>query len=1019
MKRVFLSIFLTAVLLGMSRAAEAENIRKTIDFNENWTFALVSPGDERAESVTNAESRNSKKIGAKMDWEKTREPRVVRLPHDWAIEGPFDTNPKTWGGQGKLPWRGVGWYSKKFNLSAEEAAGRVVFDFGGCMAFPEVFINGVFAGGWDYGYQSFQVDASRFVHEGENTVSVRCDTRRHGSRWYPGAGIYRPVKMIFTSREMWLPEGAVFVSTPDVSKEKAVVEVQICPEFGVNGERGVEKEWNVRLFLNAPNGRDVEIAPQIVQKDAKSAILRFSIGNPEFWDVEEPNLYLLRVQITPCSGTDSFGFSVENSPEISIGDSGKDSSAFSEAEKPLFGFCADEANASDEAVIPFGVRTFRWTSDDGFHLNGRRVQLYGVNLHHDQGILGAAAHPAAVERQLRIMKEMGVNAVRTSHNPSSREFLDICDRLGLIVWNELFDKWNETADLLDQKYFDAFVLRQVRRFVERDRNHSCVFVWSIGNEIWDIEGNIKGPSNPNLDAPRRVKYAADCFRRFDATRPVGFGCFVEGTCGPENHVRDSLDITGWNYGAKYREARERYPEMPLVYTESASAVSSRGFYRFPHPLTKETYDTDVLQVDGYDWVSASGPRDIPDVDFDRMETDRYVAGEFVWTGFDYLGEPTPFDRQARSSYFGIVDLCGLPKDRYFLYRSYWAPEKTTVHILPHWNWEGKQKEVPVYVYSNGDEAELFLNGKSLGRKAKLKTVNPAPAVRPEWDLNTKFTASSVQGGNSVRNAFDTRKETRWCAADGSSGQWLQADFGKLIELEKQTILLEKAAENYRFHVEVSKDGENWETIFSRDRKGHGNSVTIPAPEKKTLARFVRLVFDQLWNNSWASVFEWSFSEARLSPGVLPQYYAVIDKYRMRWENVPFEPGILEAVAYRNGKEIGRQTVRTAGKPAAIRLTPEKKQFADDDDLIYVLAEAVDENGVPCPWDERKIRAKVTGPAELVGIDAGNPMCFETIPDAEHSLFFGKAVLVLRSRSGEGNVLLEVTADGLESGKTAF
>lgn len=949
--------------------------REIRDFNEGWKFAPVSAGKERREPVTNAESPDARKPFAPFIPEPLEEAKDVRLPHDWGIYGPFDTDPKTWGGQGKLPWRGVGWYVKTFNLTEEEAKKRVVFDFGGCMAFPEVYLNSGYIGGWDYGYMSFQADATKMLKAGENVLFVRCDTRRHGSRWYPGAGIYRPVKMILTSPGTWLPEGSVFVTTPEITAEKAVVQVDIMPQIALRHPAIKMKDLDLTLTLTDPDGKVVECKPEVTLNEETAKAL-LTVPVPVLWDVDSPKLYRVTVRVD-----------------------------------------------QDELSVPFGIRKIGWTADDGFHLNGRRVQLHGVNLHHDQGILGSAAHPAAIERQLRIMKEMGVNAIRTSHNPPSREFLDLCDRLGFIVWDELFDKWDGTSDLLDQQFFNDYTKRQVRRFVERDRNHPCVCVWSIGNEIWDIEQNIKGGSNPNLDAPERVKHVAECFRQFDRTRPVGLGCFVEGSCGPESHVRDSLDVTGWNYGAKYREARERYPQMPLLYTESASAVSSRGFYQLPHPICKESYDSENLQVDGYDWVSASGPRDIPDVDFDRMETDRYVAGEFVWTGFDYIGEPTPFDRQARSSYFGIVDLCGIPKDRFFLYRSYWAPEKTTVHILPHWNWEGRQEIVPVYVYTNGDSAELFLNGKSLGFRKKAKETpkaeNQAAKSEHLWPEKVRFSASSeevhARGVNAAKDAFDGRYETRWCASDKTPNEWLMVDFGELVPFKPQQIVFEKQCSNYDVKLEISPDGQNWETIPLP--KTNGSEMRIPGIQGKT-ARFFRLQFGEVLNGAWASVREWNFGTTRPSdPQAVPEYYEVINKYRLRWEDVPFEPGTLEAVAYRDGKEIGRETVRTAGEPAAVRLTPEKARFASSDDLLYVLIEAVDSLGTPCPWDSRKVTASVTGPAEIVGIDAGNPMCFETIADAEQSLFFGKAMLVLRSKPGieSEEVKATVQAEGLKAG----
>ena len=344
---------------------------------------------------------------------------------------------------------------------------------------------------------------------------------------------------------------------------------------------------------------------------------------------------------------------------------------------------------------------------------------------------------------------------------------------------------------------------------------------------------------------------------------------------------EPLDISGWNYGAKYREARKSFPKTPLVYTESSSAFSTRGYYdpSFKRPDRKDVYDNETLQVDSYDLISANGPRDIPDVDFERMEQDRYVAGEFVWTGFDYIGEPAPFEKEAKSSYFGIVDLCGTPKDRFYLYRSHWNADALTLHILPHWNWEGREGQtVPVYVYTNGDSVELFLNGKSLGRKYK--------------DL------------------------------------------------------------------------------------------------KRTLEKPQGVDFD------------------------LADYYWIIDKYRLRWENVSYEPGELLAVAYKDDTEIGRAVCKTAGKTSQLRLIPEKERFESDDDLVYVNIEAVDSEGVLCPNDMTRFNARVEGAAILVGISNGNPIDYDSFADSSHSLFYGKATLVLRSAADGQNVRLIVSADGL-------
>jgi beta-galactosidase len=392
----------------------------------------------------------------------------------------------------------------------------------------------------------------------------------------------------------------------------------------------------------------------------------------------------------------------------------------------------------DSTETPFGIRTFEFTANDGFHLNGRRVQLHGVCLHSDLGPLGMAFNTRAMERELQIMQDMGVNAVRTSHNPPAPELLDLCDRMGIVVWDEAFDKWDGTATLPKGVSIPEHGKKQYTNFVRRDRNHPSVVVWSVGNEIWDLEG-LKYP-----DAPGLLKTMVGFVKAHDTTRPVGLA-----QCVPESaksQLPAALDVAGWNYARRYAISRERWPNLPIVYTESASAFSTRGYFDdFPMPAKKDDYPS-TARISSYDHNSA-WYSDPADVEFALMEQDRFVAGEFVWTGFDYIGEPVPFiaegwghftkrklakAEESRISSFGIVDLAGIPKDRYYLYRSHWAPEKKTIHILPHWNWpERVGKNVPVYVYTGGDSAELFLNGKSLGMRAK----NPnAEVVRDRYAL---------------------------------------------------------------------------------------------------------------------------------------------------------------------------------------------------------------------------------------------------------------------------------------------
>ncbi len=745
----------------------------------------------------------------------------VRLPHDWAIAGPFD--PAGDGSTGKLPWKGVGWYRKTFTLDAKYSDRRVYIDFDGVMAFPKVYVNGVLAGEWDYGYNSFRIDATPHINFGEkNVIAVAADTRRHRSRWYPGAGIYRKVNMTLAD-PVHIAHWGTFVTTPSVTDDAATVKISVTVENHLDRDLSAD----VGITLMDPEGLEVAkgtASVHIVSGGSADAVHTLDVSNPLRWDVYHPTLYTARVVVST------------------------------------------DGHLVDDETTTFGFRTFKFTADDGFHLNGRRVQLYGVNLHHDQGPLGAAFNVRAMERQLEIMQEMGVNALRTSHNPPAPEVLDLCDRMGILVWDEAFDKWEGTADHVTDEPLETFGERQIKNFVMRDRNHPSVVVWSIGNEIGTGErgwGKTDG----------RVALMRDFVLKCDPTRPVTIG--NDNPADGDTEVLDALDVVGYNYMRRYGRFRETHPDMPLIYSESASTVSTRGYYDFPLPESKTEFSNEAGQVSSYDF-NAMWWSDIADRDFYLMESDAFVAGEFVWTGFDYLGEPSPFFRRARSSYFGIVDLCGIPKDRYYLYRSYWRPDETTIHILPHWNWPGREgNTVPVFVYTNGDSAELFLNGRSLGRRTKLDTI--------EGGLN----------------------------------------------------------------------GE---------------------------------------------------------------YYAVVDRYRLRWMDVAYEQGELRAVAYKNGEVLGEVVMKTAGDPTKLVLTPDRTEIAaDGSDLSYVLVEAVDDAENSCPLADDLVVFTVDGPAEIAGIGNGNPLSMEPFQSPQHSLFHGKAMLILRSLNGEsGSVRVTAKANGYES-----
>ena len=648
--------------------------------------------------------------------------RAVEVPHDWAIEGPFDATAKD-GDTGKLPWRGVGTYRRSFVVSARDAAGTVVFGFDGVMARPKVSVNGKLAGGWDYGYQSFRVDATPFVVPGTNLLEVVADTRRHRSRWYPGGGLNRKV-VLRTMPKAHFVYNSIAVTTPVAEKGRAVVRVRWEATNAVD-----DAQVNVRLFLDGPEtaaawGQAPRIEPPSalaslggyalpssahgrarcpqraalpVTVPAEKGEMSIEVAEPKLWDVDSPCLY--QAECTLSSGGETV------------------------TERVRFGI--------RKIAFPVGVGAEAdiWEKN-GFHLNGRRVQLKGVNLHEDMGLLGRAYSRSAVRRQLLLMKDMGANALRTSHNPVAPETLDLCDELGILVWDECFDKWDDTASRLPEEPLEPYIERNLRAFVRRDRNHPSVIVWSMGNEIGGCAGDKKDfTHNPDGMTRARCARFRDVMRCEDETRPIGNGNMPH-VAKDEFFgmgIWDDLDITGWNYLGSHEKAKARYPMKPIIYSESASAGSTYGFYAGPS-LKPYGYrngaEFAAKQMDSYDLGTTI---DIADLEFDRMARSPWCAGEFVWTGIDYLGEPIPFRTEARSSYFGIVDLAGVPKDRYWLYRAYWNTKEETVHILPHWNWEGCSSlttnhqpltTIPVFVYTSGDSAELFINGRSQGMRRK-------------------------------------------------------------------------------------------------------------------------------------------------------------------------------------------------------------------------------------------------------------------------------------------------------------
>ena len=646
-------------------------------FDSSWKFSRFG---KMPDGTTKAEPVGPAATPAVSDFDDSQW-RTLNLPHDWGIEGPFrmDLPNRT----GRLPWAGIGWYRKTLDLPVADKDKAIFLDFDGAMAQPKVFVNGQFAGEWAYGYSSFRIDISPFVKFGApNTIAVRLDNIADSSRWYPGGGIYRHVWLV-KANPIHIAYNGVFAHSENITADSA--EVVVTTEIQGPTE-GIEIE---HALLDA-SGKTV------ASGRSASTKARLTVKSPRRWDTQHPHLYSLRTTL-------------------------------------LRG--GEKIDSQDSS---FGIRTVQWKAD-GFHLNGRRVQINGVCNHHDLGALGAAFNTRAAERQLELLLAMGCNSIRTAHNPPAPELLDLCDRMGILVLNELFDTWSIAKKPGDYHlFFDKWHERDVANFIRRDRNHPSVIAWSTGNEL---------PEQKDIKHVGVSEKLTALFRKHDPTRQVTLG--INHLPAALTPFADSVDVVGLNYPVKngniYDQIRARKPGVPMLTSESSSCISTRDCYFFPMKWNKGA-GIRGFQISSYE-IYAPGWANRPDLDFELLEKKPYVAGEYVWTGFDYIGEPTPFnddssialnfgnDAEAkkameefkklggaapsRSSYFGILDLAGFPKDRYYLYQAHWRPDFPMAHILPHWNWPERVGQItPVHVFTSGDEAELFLNGKSLGRKKK-------------------------------------------------------------------------------------------------------------------------------------------------------------------------------------------------------------------------------------------------------------------------------------------------------------
>lgn len=844
-KRILLLLLMTCVvLLSCGRDSSPQKPIERMGsatselFNDGWLFKRYGfqPDGTRVEEPAGLEEPGLDDS----DWQQ------LTLPHDWAISGPFRIELA--GETGKLPYKAIGWYRKHFTPDANDEGKRFYIDFDGAMAYAKVWLNGNYVGEWPYGYNSFRLDLTPYLKFGQdNLLAVQLNTEKFDARWYSGGGIYRNVWLV-KNEPVHVAHWGTYITTPKVSDSAADVNIDINIEN--HTREAVKAKVVTDIYeldsLDMPGQKVAtlkEAWADIEPEGQAMTTVKGEIRNPKLWDILTPNRYVAINQVI------------------------------------VDGKVMDTYNTS------FGVRTIEFTPTNGFLLNGRRVDIKGTCNHHDLGALGAAFNLSALTRQFKILREMGCNALRCSHNPPAVEFLDLADKMGFLVCDELYDSWEKGKRENDfHLIFNEWHEKDLEAMIRRDRNHPSVILWSIGNEVIEQKDY------------KLTKHLADIAHREDPTRPVTEG-FNDPVSGYESGAAEAVDVMGLNYFFEQEAVWKkdpRYVNQPSIGTETVSAVSSRGVYLFDN----QNEDKKNWQISSYDYkdhdLLVSGWQTPPDAQFYVQTRFPNLLGEFVWTGFDYLGEPTPYnsdetnllnyrsdpEKQAllakkleeirqqnppsRSSYFGIIDLAGFPKDRYYLYQSHWRPDKPMAHILPHWNWpERIGKKVPVHVYTSGDEAELFLNGKSLGRKAK----------------------------------------------------------------------------------EPGKD------------------------------------------------------------------------FRLVWDSVIYQPGVVKVIAYKNGKEWAESEVRTTGEAAAIGLSPDREAIeADGSDLVFITATVEDKDGLMVPRSNPSIKFSVEGPGEIVATDNGDATSLVSFQSHEREAFNGLALVIVKARKGQkGSFTVKAESDGLQAG----
>jgi beta-galactosidase len=768
----------------------------------------------------------------------------INLPHDWAIKGPFyeGANAVVGGGMGRLPSQGVAWYRRKLNIPKSDNGKTIYLDIDGAMSYAIVWLNGNLVGGWPYGYNSFRLDLTPFIKAGgDNQLAIRVDNPPNSSRWYPGGGIYRNVWLTKVN-PVHVAQWGTFISSKNVSASSAIVDLSVNVENKSNVDKSIGVVTEV-YYLNdklKSAGRKVATFPTsvlAVQAGKKSKVENsVVIKNPLLWGpppAQKPNLYVAVTRLY-ANG------------------------------KPV-----------DEYETRFGIRSLKFDPLKGLFVNTKPVRIQGVNQHHDLGALGAAFNTRAAQRQLEILRDLGCNAIRMAHNPPAPELLDLTDRMGFLIIDEIFDCWERKKTPLDfHLIFNDWYEQDTRAFVRRDRNHPSVIMWSFGNEV--------GEQYTGEEGAALAKKIRDIVKDEDNTRP---SMAAMNYAKPSMPFPKSLGIIALNYqGEGIRDAeayaklngirtkplypnfRDTFPDKMIISSETASALSTRGTYLFPvyegisAPVQNGLGgDPDKKYVSAYELYTAPFGASADKV-FGSQDKHPYVAGEFVWSGWDYLGEPTPY-YSARSSYSGIIDLAGFKKDRFFLYQSRWRPDLPMVHILPHWNWPNRIGEItPVHVFTSGDEAELFLNGRSLGKKKKT--------------------------------AFE---------------------------------------------------------------------------------------------------------------------------YRLRWDDVKYEPGEIKVIAYKNGKRWAEEVVQTTDNANQLIISADRNVInADGEDLSFITVKVADKNGLMIPDANNKITFSIEGPGEIVATDNGDPANLVSFASKEREAYFGLVLSIVRSEKGKpGTIKINASSDGLK------